>query len=152
MPGTVEHVHVAPEGGAPMQRVESVAAVAGRGLRGDRYFEGTSTFDADADSAITLFAAETLDAVERDYGLALGPADHRRNVTTRGVALNHLVGRRFRVGTAVCEGVELAEPCNYLEDQVGSASVRESLVHRGGLRGRIVESGEIVTGDDVAVL
>lgn len=150
MPGTVEHVHVAPEGGAPMQRVESVAAVAGRGLRGDRYFEGTSTFDAD--SAITLLAAETLDAVERDYGLALDPADHRRNVTTRGVALNHLVGRRFRVGTAVCEGVELAEPCNYLEDQVGSASVWESLVHRGGLRGRIVESGEIATGDDVAVL
>lgn len=154
MTRTVEHVHVAPESGDPVERRERVEAVAGRGIRGDRYFAGAGSFsrgtEADARRwAITLIEAEALEAVETDYGIELDPGEHRRNVTVRGVALNHLVGRRFRVGGAVCEGVELCEPCDYLERSLEKRGVRDALVHRGGLRCRVVESGEIAVGDEV---
>ncbi|MFC4359376.1 MOSC domain-containing protein [Halobium salinum] len=154
MTGIVEHVHLAPESGAAVESRERVEAVAGRGLRGDRYFGAEGAFsqgsdDDTADRAVTLIEAEALDAVEDDYDIGLEPGEHRRNVTVRGVALNHLVGRRFRVGEAVCEGVELCEPCNYLERSLSKRGVEDALVHRGGLRARIVESGEIAVGDSV---
>lgn len=148
--GTVEHVHVAPESGAPVERRESVEAVADRGLRGDRYFDGDGTFsDGSPDRAVTLIEAETVEAVERDYDVSLAPGEHRRNVTVRSVPLDHLVGERFRVGDAICEGVELCEPCSYLERTLERRGVAEALVHRGGLRGRVVESGTIAVGDPV---
>jgi MOSC domain-containing protein YiiM len=151
--GTVECVHLAREAGDPVERVERVEAVADRGLRGDRYFEEEGTFsDGEKSRGITLIEAEAIDAVESDYDIELEPGAHRRNVTVRGVALNHLVDRRFRVGDAVCEGVELCEPCNYLEGLLEEEGVRHALVHRGGLRGRIVESGEIGEGDAVEPL
>jgi MOSC domain-containing protein YiiM len=151
--GSVEFVHVARDAGEPVERVESVAAVAGKGLRGDRYFEESGSFsDGEKPRGITLIEAETLEAVEADYDVALEPGAHRRNVTVRGVALNHLVGERFRVGDAVCEGVELCEPCNYLEGLLEEDGVRHALVHRGGLRAGVVESGEIREGDVVEPL
>lgn len=147
MPGTVARIHLTPESGADPEAVETVEAVAGAGLRGDRYFEDSGTF-ADRDGcALTLIEQEALDAVERDHDISLAPGAHRRNITTDGVALNHLVGERFRVGDAVCVGTELCEPCSYLERQLGTQDVREALVHRGGLRCRIVHGGTISVGD-----
>ena len=154
MTGTVEYVHVAPEAGDPPEARDRVDAVAGRGLSGDRYFENAGTFsdsDRDVRRDVTLIEAEALDAVEADYDIALEPGVHRRNVTVRGVPLNHLVGRRFRVGDAVFEGTELCEPCSYLERKLAEEGVREALVHRGGLRCAVVDGGEIGVGDDVAV-
>ncbi len=150
MTGTVEAIHVAPSPGAPTERVERVRAVAGEGLENDRYFEGEGTFGSGTDRAITLIEAEALDAAERDYDIDLDPGVHRRNVTTRGIALNHLVDTRFRVGDAICEGVELCEPCSYLEQHLDVPDVEEALVHRGGLRARIVETGIVAAGDQVA--
>ncbi|WP_254535090.1 MOSC domain-containing protein [Halomarina litorea] len=150
--GTVAAVHVAPESGAPVVERASVEAVAGRGLRGDRYFEDRGTFSQSANDIprdITLIERETLERVERDYDIALSPGEHRRNVTVSGVALDHLVGRRFRVGEVVCEGVERCEPCSYLERSLEKRGIREAMVHRGGLRARIVESGTIAVGDAV---
>jgi hypothetical protein len=150
--GRVVAVHVAPESGAPVAAVDRVEAVAGRGLRGDRYFDDAGTFSASADDLardLTLIERETLAAVERDYDVTLAPGEHRRNLTVEGVALNHLVGERFRVGEAVCEGAELCEPCSYLERSLEERGVREALVHRGGLRARVVESGAVATGDAV---
>ncbi|WP_255149140.1 MOSC domain-containing protein [Halorarius halobius] len=147
--GRVERVHVAPEQGAPPERVETVEAVAERGLRGDRYFRESGTFADREGSNLTLIEAEALDAVEADYGVDLDPGVHRRNVTTRGVALNHLVGERFRVGDALCVGVELCEPCSYLERHLEREGVREALVHRGGLRATVLDGGEIAAGDSV---
>lgn len=156
--GTVEAIHVAPEAGAEMQSRTEVEAVAGRGLRGDRYFERTGSWNGEPgrdippeDRALTIFEAETLDVVERDAGIHLSPADHRRNVTTRGVAVDHLLDERFRLGEAVCEGVELCEPCGYLES-LTEEGVYDALVHRGGLNVRIVETGAVRTSDDVVVL
>ncbi|ESP87347.1 MOSC domain-containing protein [Candidatus Halobonum tyrrellensis] len=150
--GTVERIHTAPESGAPVEPADSVEAVAGRGLRGDRYFRDEGTFSVGDDRGITLIEAEALDAVRTDYGIDLEAGAHRRNVTTRGAPLNHLVGERFRVGDARCEGVELCEPCAYLEDRLDVEGVRASLVHRGGLRARIVAGGTIAVGDGVEPL
>jgi MOSC domain-containing protein YiiM len=148
MLGTVEAIHVAPEAAAPMEARESVDAVAGRGLRGDRYFEESGTFSDTPGSGrhLTLVEAEAMEAVEREAGISLDFADHRRNLTTRGVALNHLVERRFRVGDVVCAGTRLCEPCAHLES-LTEEGVGEALVHRGGLRADVVEGGTIRVDD-----
>lgn len=149
MTGTVERIHVAPSQGARPERVAAVRAVAGAGLEGDRYFEREGTFADRSGAAVTLIEADALEAAERDYDLDLDPGVHRRNVTTRGIALNHLVGRRFRLGEAVCEGVELCEPCSYLERHLDLPDVQAALIHRGGLRARILDTGTVAEGDAV---
>lgn len=152
MTGTVEYVHVAGEAGAPPQQRESVEAVVGKGLQGDRYFEDRGTFstdEADRTRDLTLIEAEAIEQAEADYDVEFEPGIHRRNLTVRGVGLNRLLGERFRVGDAVVEGAELCEPCTYLERKLEEKGVQEALVHRGGLRCEIVESGEIAVGDDI---
>ncbi|ELY67997.1 MOSC domain-containing protein [Natrinema versiforme] len=149
MPGTVRAIHVAPTQGAPMERVDRVEAVAGRGLEGDRYFASEGTFADREGCDLTLIESEALEAVERDYDISLEPGVHRRNLTTEGVALNRLVGEQFRIGAVVCEGTELCEPCSYLESHLKKQGVREALVHRGGLRARILEGGAVTDGTPV---
>ncbi|WP_267639954.1 MOSC domain-containing protein [Haloarchaeobius amylolyticus] len=148
MTGTVESIHIARESGDPVETVETVEAVAGAGLRGDRYFDESGTFSDGTPRGITLIEVEAIEAAERDYDISLDPGEHRRNVTTRGVALNHLVDAEFRVGDAVCRGVELCEPCSYLES-LTEDGVASSLVHRGGLRAEIIETGTLSVGDGV---
>ena len=138
---TVHRIHLAPEQGADPGPVDSVEAVAGRGLRGDRYFRAGGTFADREGSDLTL--------IEREHGIELDPGVHRRNVTTEGVALNGLVGERFRIGGAVCLGTELCEPCSYLERHLTERGLREALVGRGGLRCRVVEDGRIARGDPI---
>ncbi|WP_331236007.1 MOSC domain-containing protein [Natronorarus salvus] len=149
MSGRIVAIHVAPGQGAPVEGRDWIYAVAGRGLEGDRYFDDEGTFRERDGSDLTLIEREAIDAVEREYGIALEPGVHRRNITTRGIALNHLVGERFRVGSALCEGVELCEPCSYLERHLQTQGVREALVHRGGLRARVLEGGRIEPGEAV---
>lgn len=135
-----------------MERVESVEAVAGRGLRGDRYFREVGSYDVRDDlepSDVTLIEAEALEAAERDYGVSIPPGGTRRNVTTRNIPLNHLVDREFEIGDATCRGIGLCEPCAPMENDVGVSGVVEALVHRGGLDAKIVESGRIRTGDEI---
>lgn len=147
--GTIRAIHVAAEQGAPMEPRESVRAVAGRGLEGDRYFDTEGTFADRAGSDLTLIEREALEAVERDYDIPLESGVHRRNFTTEGVTLNHLVGERFRIGELVCEGTERCEPCSYLEAHLERQGVREALVHRGGLRAQILEGGVVQVGDAI---
>lgn len=154
--GAVEAICIAPEAGEPMAERESVEAVAGKGLRGDRYFDDDGTWSENArvdDIArhLTLFEVETLEHARRDYDVDLSVTDHRRNVTVRDVALDHLLDERFRVGEAVCEGVRLCEPCSYLET-LTEDGVYDALVHRGGLNAAIVETGEVRVGDPVEPL
>jgi MOSC domain-containing protein YiiM len=152
-PGTVEAIHVAPAAGEPMTSVERVRAIAGVGLEGDRYATRTGTWSPDpgVDRDITLIEAEVIEDLAATDGIALAPGESRRNVTTRGIRLNDLVGRRFRVGAVVCKGTRLCEPCQYLTDLVGKPVLRP-LVHRAGLRAAIVEGGEIAVGADVVAL
>lgn len=148
--GTVQAVHVAPEAEAAVEALDSVDAVAGRGLRGDRYFDASGTFSGREGGGrdLTLVETEAVDAIAREADVHLEPGAHRRNVTTSGVALNHLVGERFRVGGAVCRGVRLCEPCAHLQSLAGE-DVLPALVHRGGLRADVLEGGTIAVGDPV---
>jgi MOSC domain-containing protein YiiM len=162
--GRIRGIQIAAEQGAPMERADRVRAFAGRGLEGDRYCLSETEAGDEADdglapgtfadregSDLTLIEREALAAVERDYDIALSPGAHRRNVTTEDVALNHLDGERFRIGDVVCEGVELCEPCSYLERHLEAEGIREALVHRGGLRARILEGGDIAVDDRLEI-
>jgi DNA-binding transcriptional ArsR family regulator len=144
--GAVHSLHVGPAAGAPLSTVDRVRAVAGRGLEGDRYFEGTGTFSRKPGTGrhLTLIELETLRALAAD-GIALDPAEARRNVVTCGVPLNHLVGRELRIGSVVLRGMRLCEPCTYLSGLVGR-DVKTGLIHRGGLRADIVRGGTIRAG------
>jgi MOSC domain-containing protein YiiM len=151
--GTVEAIHLAPAGSEPMRSVERVRAIAGVGLEGDRYARGIGHWSANlkVDRHVTLIEAEEIEALAAGSGIDLAPGETRRNVTTRGIRLNELVGRRFRIGPVECEGTRLCEPCQYLTDLVGKP-VLAPLVHRAGLRARILGEGEIAVGDEVVAL
>lgn len=148
--GRLLHIHVALEQRAPMQPLERARLVAGRGIEGDRYATGRGTYSAFPDiREVTLIEAETLEALARDHGITLAPQEHRRNLTTDGAPLNHLVARRFRVGTVLLEGGRLNTPCRYLDLVTGKA-VCDLLLHRSGLNCRILAGGEIAPGDRIA--
>ena len=149
--GTVASIHIAPGAAEAMQNLEEVRAVAAKGLEGDRYFLGLGTFwKPKPDYEVTLIEAEALEALERDYGPRLGPGEARRNIVTRGVALNHLVGRKFQIGEAMLRGLRLCEPCAHLE-RLTQPDVIRGLTHRGGLRAQILTGGTIKVGDRVQI-
>ncbi len=141
--GRVEGIFIGPERTLP-EPVERVSAVAGRGLEGNRYFYD----EAPPGRALTLIAAEAIEAMAAETGVEITAAESRRNVLTRGIDLNALVGVRFRVGPVECVGVELCEPCRTLES-LTKPGVIKGLVHRGGLNADIVTDGEIAVGDHV---
>jgi MOSC domain-containing protein YiiM len=135
----VEAITIGPS--EALQPVESVSAVAGKGLEGDRHYFAEG---ARPGGAITLIEAEALE----DVGLT-GPQS-RRQVVTRGVRLNDLVGKRFFVGEIECEGVELCEPCLHLQSLTRPGIIND-LLHRGGLNADIVTTGTISVGDTVTI-
>lgn len=141
--GTVEALIVAPAAKALARRIERAVAVAGRGLEGDRYFVGAGTFRPG--NALTAVEAEALEA------LPLSFEEARRNVVTRGVDLNALVGRHFRIGSVECAAVRLAEPCAHLE-RLTRPGVLRGHVHRAGIRVDVLTGGTIAVGDRVEPL
>ncbi|SDK43770.1 MOSC domain-containing protein [Natronorubrum texcoconense] len=158
--GTVERIFIAPEAEAEMRERTDVEAVAGKGLRGDRYFGEieTGTFvewgpgeERPDGYDLTLIEQEAVAAIEREAGIELAPGEHRRNVETRDVALNHLVGHRFRIGDAICRGDRLCEPCSHLQ-RITQDGVLQALTHRGGLRADVLEDGMIRPGDVIEPL
>ena len=144
--GRVEGIFIGPERTLP-EPVESVRAVAGRGLEGNRYFYA----EAPPGRALTLIQAEALDGMLEDTGIELSAAESRRNVLTSGIDLNALVGKRFSVGEVECLGVELCHPCSSLE-KMTQKGVIKGLVNRGGLNADILTDGEISVGDRVEEL
>ncbi|MHB2022671.1 MAG: MOSC domain-containing protein [Mycobacteriales bacterium] len=143
--GTVEAIWVASAAGQPARSVASVAALAGRGLEGDRHVAGTGTFPSGLPgSALTLIESEVCDS----FSPPLAADEHRRNVVTRGIQLNALVGREFMIGPVRCRGARLCEPCRVIVSYAGRSILRP-LVHRGGLRADILDDGRISVGDRV---
>jgi MOSC domain-containing protein YiiM len=146
--GRVEGINITPKKRQLPGPVERVAAHAGKGLEGNRYFYADG--DAPSGRAITLIAAEALEAYEAETGRTLTAAESRRNVLVRGVDVNALVGKRFRVGDVECEGIELCEPCTTLEGMTHPGVIK-GMVHRAGLNADILTTGEIAVGDAVTV-
>ncbi len=150
--GTVELIALAAEAEGPMRAVSAAEAVEGRGLRGDRYERGAGTFSNPRGHGydLTLMEAEALEELSAK-GVELAPIEARRNLVVRGIALDDLIGRRFRVGEVECFGQRRCEPCAHLE-RLTRPGVLRGLVHRGGLRADILSGGRIRTGDNVEAL
>src|SRR5436190_10328939 len=114
--GKVESIHVASAAIGPIQALDHAILIPGVGLEGDRYALKQGTFfKPEPDFELTLIEAEALEALQRDYGIEVSPGNARRNLVTRGVPLNHMVGREFRVGDVLVRGIRLCEPCSHLQ-------------------------------------
>ena len=147
---TVISLHTTTAAARPMASLDHVRVTPGVGIEGDRYALRTGTYsNAPGEGReVTLVEAEALDALQREYGVELAAGESRRNIVTRGVALNHLVGREFTVGEVRLRGIRLCEPCGHLE-RLTRQGVHKGLVHRGGLRTVVVAGGTIHVGDPI---
>ena len=151
MSGVVAEINLAEVARALPKPVTEVEALVGAGLKGDRYFVRQGTFSKPDDlpgREVTLIETEAVEAVAHESGIAINAAETRRNIATRGIALNHLVGREFFAGEVRLRGIRLCEPCGHLE-KMTQPGVRNALMHRAGLRATIVRGGTIRVGDAI---
>ena len=150
MTGRVIEIYIATQSDVPVVPQASVQLEAGHGIVGDRHFLPQQTLAMDGaprrKEDISIISADELDAFNAQFALNIPYGEFRRNIITRDIDLNALVGKRFRIGTVLCEGMELCEPCSKLAKNV-SRLVLPHLVHRGGLRAAVIESGQIARGD-----
>jgi MOSC domain-containing protein YiiM len=148
--GYVVSIFTAPSAAAAVVRRDRVMARPGVGLDGDRYATGQGYWSADrrVSRDLTLIEAEVVDSVVADLSAPIDAGAFRRNIVTRGVRLNELVGVRFRIGPVIVLGTRLCEPCEYLARLV-HAGLLPPLVHRGGLRADVLTAGEIAEGAHV---
>jgi hypothetical protein len=151
--GQVSAIFTTANAGEALSAVDSATLEPGRGLAGDRYARRTGTFseklESSGDWEVTLIEAEEIDRYNESQGTDLSPGAFRRNIVTRGVRLNDLVGRRFFVGESLLEGIRLCEPCAYLASLLGPGVVK-AMVHRAGLRARILEGATVRRGDTIS--
>lgn len=154
--GSLLHIHIAPGASYEMEELAEAQLIAGRGIVGDRYYLGTGTYSPKPDvREVTLFEIEVLEAIANGepkipgFKGTLKPEDHRRNLTTRGVPLNHLVGKRFRVGETVLRAARMNFPCKYIEELLGMPGLYEGLLNRSGLNCSIEVGGVIRPGDPI---
>jgi MOSC domain-containing protein YiiM len=154
MTGQLVAIAIAPQAKAAMESVPSAEVVAGLGIVGDRYGAGRGAAQFQGRRApekeITLIAREAIGAANDEFYYTIEHLDTRRNLLTEGVPLNDLVGKTFRVGPVLIKGLELCEPCGYLEKRTFNG-IKAALKHRGGLRCCVIEGGTIRVGDAVAV-
>jgi hypothetical protein len=150
--GVIELIALAAEAEGPMRSVSAAEAIEGRGLLGDRYERQAGTFSNPKGVGydLTLVEAEALEELSAK-DIELSPIEARRNIVVRGIALDELIGLRFRVGEVECYGQRRCEPCSHLE-RLTQPGVLRGLVHRGGLRADILSGGKIRTGDSVEAL
>ncbi len=151
--GTLVSIQVTSGAAQALETVGEARVLAGKGIEGDRYGAGAGTFSKGGGTGrhVTLIEAEALEALEREYSIKLSAVEARRNLLTRGVPLNHLVGREFRVGEVVLRGMRLCEPCSHLEG-LTLKGVQKGLAHRGGLRTEVVREGVVRAGDAIEPL
>jgi MOSC domain-containing protein YiiM len=136
--GVVEGIFFGAVDEGPLEAADEVQVKAAAGIDGDRY----------GDKDITLFEAEAIEGLAADTGIELKPSEIRRNVMTRGVALNDLLGHRIRVGEVEAVVTELCHPCSHLQ-KLTQPGVLRGLVNRGGLNADVVAGGAIRVGDQV---
>ena len=151
MSGAVVKIFVSPSGGVAMQAVEEIEAVAGRGLRGDRYSDRNGYWTGVDECEVTLIESECLEEIRAKTGVSVAEGEHRRNLITRGIRLDSLLGKRFQVGTAILEYDRPRPPCGYIESLTEPGMTR-ALVGRGGICARVVGSGTIRASDPIVVL
>src|ERR1041385_729984 len=140
--GKVISINITPVAEAPLDSVEEVRAIPGRGLEGDRYFDHADKLPK---RELTLVEAEAIEAFRSEFKIDFSMDGTRRNIVTRGVPLNHLVGKDFWIGDVKARGLQLCEPCATLQ-RLSHPKVLPGLLHRGGLRAQILTEGTIRVG------
>jgi MOSC domain-containing protein YiiM len=150
--GIVEGIYIAHARGEPTEFVEQVHVVPGKGIEGDRYFSQPEIkdFDSKPGLELTLIEIEAIEAICKEDGIQISPDQTRRNIVTRGVSLNELVGHAFSIGDLQFRGIRLCEPCNYLAKRTDPRILR-SMTHRGGLRAEIITDGIIHLNDIISI-
>lgn len=151
MMGSVQDIFISFQGGASMTRVEQTEALAGQGLRDDRYCNRIGYYSGTDECQVTIIGAEDLEEIEKSTGVAVSEGQHRRNIVTRGVNLEELRGQKFQVGEAVLEYDRPRPPCSYIQS-ITEPGMTKALVNRGGLCARVVKSGVIREDDTVVIL
>jgi MOSC domain-containing protein YiiM len=136
--GVVEKIFVGPVEEGPLEPTDTVTVKTGAGIEGDRH----------GDKDITLFEAEAIEHLREEHRIELAPNEIRRNVMTRGVSLNDLLGHRIRIGEVEAVVTELCHPCSHLQ-KLTKPGVLRGLVNRGGLNADVVSGGLIRSGDTV---
>jgi len=152
--GYVSQILIAEGATSDMVSKPKVRAVPGKGLEGDRYFHGTGTFSPQPqqpDFELTLIEQENVEAFAADSGLAFNASHARRNIVTRGICLNELVGQEFYLGEVRVRGIRLCEPCSHLAKSSFPETLK-GLVHKAGLRAQIISEGQISIGDRITLV
>ncbi len=151
--GHIAFIHTTTEASKPMIAWREAEVVAGQGISGDRYAHHVGYYSANPNPGrhITMIEAEVIEAIARDQGIPFAPHESRRNITTRGIRLNPLVGKRLRIGAVVVDVIRLCDPCTYLERLVGQPVMRP-LIEAGGIRCDVRSGGVIRVGDAIRVL
>ena len=147
----VAEIYIAPEAGAQMRRVAGVEAVANRGLQDDRYFSDAGYWSESDPCEVTLIAQEDLEQASRETGLSFLDGRHRRNFVTRNIDLSGLMGRRFRIGSALFSAARPRPPCLYLQ-RLTEPGLARALVRRGGIGVHCFQSGTVRSGDPIVIL
>ena len=152
MQGMVEQIFIAGYSGEPMHAVDSIEALEGCGLRGDRYVFRTGFWSGVDGRQVTLIEGEILSTIAEDTGLPILCGEHRRNIVTRGIRLAQLLTRRFRVGEAVFEYAGPRPPCSHIQTLTRPGTARALFGQRGGIGARVIRSGVIRPQDSILVL
>ena len=152
--GALTGIYIAPDAGAPLVHQNQVNAVPDRGLEGDRYFDAKGSFSRwpGPHRAVTLIAEEDLARIKEESGIDITAAQSRRNLLTSGVPLRALLKKKFRVGTVEMEGMRICQPCKYLARLLEEPDLVQAMVHKGGLRARILTEGIITLHDTIEPL
>lgn len=147
--GTLLYIHTTARTGRPMVSHETAIAVADQGIDGDRYAAGNGKYSRSPGAReVSLFEIETIRALKVEHGIDLHPREHRRNLTTEGIALHELVGRTFSVGEVTLEGLRPCRPCRYL-NMTSKKQIFTLLTDRAGLLCRVVTGGALRVGDPI---
>jgi len=131
-----------------IDEVESIEVIANKGIIGDRHFKDYN----DPYCQLSLIESENIDYYNYKYGLNILYTDFRRNIITKGIKLNDLVGKRLLVGNVEVEGIDLCRPCRHLTEMLDQENILKEFLRKGGLRCQILSSSKIKVGDSIKVL
>jgi MOSC domain-containing protein YiiM len=152
--GKLLAIAIARQAKGAMKNVDSIEVVVGEGLLGDRYGVGIGAAQFQGrrspEKEVTLIAREAIEAANDEFNYTIDHLQTRRNLLTEAVPLNDLVGKTFRIGQVVLKGLELCEPCGYLENRT-FRGIKAALKHRGGLRCCVLDGGELRIGDAIEI-
>ena len=131
-----------------IKEVKTINVLANKGIIGDRHFQEIN----DPYNQISLIESESIDNYNIKFGLNISYIDFRRNVITKGVRLNYLVGKKFKVGDVVLEGIDLCRPCKHLSENLNQNNIIKEFLRNGGLRCQILSSAKINVGDQIQLI